>query len=630
MSLQRPIEKFAAEIAALVHSDQKQDAALRVADFCRIKLKLDPEDNPAKYLPVLQNWLHWLLNNGGTVEAAQLLWTPNQFNPNPQYTRDVWKLYDDAALGLVMGGASCSKSFGLGLRLYMEYLRDPEYTSVKVVGPSQDHLEANLFSDLVGLHSSASLPTPGTVGELFIGMSRRNQLGSIKGLVIPVGQTKKAGRLQGGKRKRRPRVHPIFGALTRLYIFIDEIENVPGGIWSDVDNILSQVEEEGGQGFKIFGAYNPKDMASEVAKRAEPVFGWENLNADVHFRWESRRGWQVLRLDGERCENVVQNKEVYPGLQTRAGLEVIAKNGGGRDSAGYATMGRGMYPVQGVSTCVIPPGMFPKWRGEFIWFEDPAPVASCDLALKGGAAASYTLGKWGKASGMKLPPNVENPKGRIIMFKDKMGRVQPRYGLQADQQFALPKGDSVEMARRLIEINKKAGVKPKFFCCDRTGHGAGTTDIMIHEWGPELHGVNYSEAPSEGKLMAEDSKTCADEYDRLNSELWFATRCFGEYGYLLISPALEATELSQQLTNRLVKTAGIKSRVESKDDYTGRGFKSPDEADSLTLFVHAARKGSGVILSRLGESLDEDGDDGEWWDGHTQQRIDESNRTDWL
>lgn len=130
--------------------------------------------------------------------------------------------------------------------------------------------------------------------------------------------------------------------------------------------------------------------------------------------------------------------------------------------------------------------------------------------------------------------------------------------------------------------------------------------------------------------MAEDSKTCEEEYDRINSELWFATRCFGEYGYLLISPSLDASELSQQLTNRLVRTGGLKSRVETKDDYTGRGFKSPDEADSLTLFVHAARKGSGVILSRLGESIEEDGDGGEWWDGHTQQRIDESNRTDCL
>src|SRR5438477_286885 len=82
-------------------------------------------------------------------------------------------------------------------------LSDPENTAVKVLGPSEDHLEANLFSHLVDLHRCASLPMPGEVGELFIGMDRRNQTASIKGTVIPIGKVKKAGRLQGTKRKAR-------------------------------------------------------------------------------------------------------------------------------------------------------------------------------------------------------------------------------------------------------------------------------------------------------------------------------------------------------------------------------------------------------------------------------------------
>lgn len=631
-ALDPSVARVAHKIAELVHADKKQEAALFVADVCKLKLKVASEDDPSKYLPVLQNWLHYLLNHGGTTEAAQLLWTPNQFSPEPQFTKDVWKLYDETAQGLVMGGGSCSKSFGLGLRLYLEYIRDPQFTAIKVIGPTQDHLEANLFSDLVGLHTTATLPMPGKVGELFIGESRRNQTGSIKGLVIPVGQTKKAGRLQGGKRKRRPFRHPIFGSLTRLFIFLDEIENIPGGVWSDIDNILSQVEEQGGQGFKIFGAYNPKDMASEVAKRAEPEFGWENTNPDVHFRWKSRRGWDVLRLDGEKSENVVQGRIVFPGLQTRSGLEAIAKNGGGRESAGYMTMGRGMYPAQGVATSVIPPGMFPRWRGTFIWVSEPEPVAGCDLALEGGNASCYTLGKWGRASGMRLPPDLENPKGRTVMFKDSYGRSRPRFGLQADQQFAIPRGESVSTARRLIEVNKKAGVRPRFFSCDRTGHGAGIADIIRNEWSPEIHDVNYSSGPTEDKLMIEDSKKCNEEYDRLNSELWFAIRAYGEYGYMLINPELDASEMSQQLTSRLVRTSGAKSRVESKKDYMSRGFKSPDQADSMTLFVHATRRGSGVILSRLGDSVSSiEGGEEDWYEGPgTTQRIDPSNRTETL
>lgn len=622
------VAKFAAEVAALVHSDRKVDAAKHVIDFFKLSTKLD-SDNPKQYVPVLAEWLHHLLNNDEPAAAAQLLWTPNRFSPEPQCTRDVWSLYDSTSMGLIMGAGSVSKSFGLGVRLMLAWLQDPEYTTVRVVGPSQKHLESNLFSHLCALHTDASLPMPGEVGELFIGENRRDQLGSVAGVVIPLGRIRKSGRLQGMKRKPRAHPHPVFGPLSRLLVFVDEAEQIPAGIWQDVDNLLSQVTEESVGGFKIFFAWNPQDQSNEVAKRACPVFGWENLQPETHFRWKSQRGWDVLRLDAERCENVIAGRTIFPGLQTRAGLAAIAKNAGGTNSPGYLTMARALYPTQGVTATIVPPGMWPKWRGEFIWYNEPVPVAACDLALEGGAAAVYTLGRWGKASGMKLPPNLDFPRGQVIMFKDAHGQVMPRYGLAIDSQHALPKGDTVEIKNRLLELNRKAGVKPEWFAMDRTGNGAGAADLIRHEWGTQIHDVNFSQGATEAKLMLEDSQTCAETYDRLNSELWFALRAYGEHGYMLISPTVDIGELTQQVTQRQMQTSGKKPRVESKKDYMSRGFKSPDEADSLTLCVHAARMGSGVILSRSGESVGGDGDDG-WYDGESQQIIDCTNRQDHL
>lgn len=624
-------KKIAADVAALVHADKKREAAQYVAEISKIPLKLDGDD-PSKYIPVLINWLHWLLNNEAPFEAAELLWTPNLFDSRPLFTQQVWELFDTASRGLILGGGSCSKSFALGARLFLEWIRDPDWTTVRVAGPSQDHLEANLFSALIRLHSNASLPMPGETGELFIGADRRNQLGSIKGIVVPLGKLKKSGRLQGTKRERRIKVHPTFGEQTRLFIACDEFENIPQGIWADIDNILSNTSADV-RNFKIFGAYNPRDQSHEVAKRAEPPFGWENFDIDQHYRWKSKRGWEVLRLDGEKCENVIEGRTIFPGLQTREGLQAIAENSGGRDSAGYFTMGRGAYPKQGVVTAIIPVGMFTKSRGEFLWTSDPTPVTSCDLALEGGAAASFSVGAWGMASGMKLPPNVEFPNGRTVMFRNATGQVVPRYGLQLNSQLPLPKGDSVAMAKSNITLNKKLGVKPLWFSCDRTGVGGGTADIMKHEWGGELHDVNYSDGPSETKLMQEDSRTCKEEYDRMQGELWYALRAFLEYGYLLINPTMDATELQEQVTTRLVKHSGLKSKVESKKDFMDRGHKSPDEADSLTLLVHAARKGSGVILSRLGEAADAfDLDADGWYDAHYRggARISADNRQDYL
>lgn len=628
--------KLASDVSGLVHRDKKFDAAKLLDDSLGLGIKLQ-DDNPEKVLPVLQHWLHFLLNNGAMEEAAGLLWKPAQFNPNPKSVKEIWSLFDSATLGLIMGGASMGKSFTMGVRLFLEFIRDPQWTSIKVVGPSEDHLETNLFSALVGLHKGASLPMPGKVGELFIGLDRRNQQTSaIKGVIIPVGQVKKSGRLQGVKRKPRPEPHPVFGSLSRLMVFVDEIEVVPSGLFSDLDNIVSNAQEEGSGGFKLFGAFNPKDVTNEVAVRAEPEMGWESFDVEKDYRWKSKRGWDVLRLDGEKCENVIQNKVVYPGLQTRVGLEIIARNAGGKQSGGYFSQGRGSYPPRGVELQVIPSGMLPKMRGEFIWFETPKPVSSCDLALEGGDAAPYTLGKWGLATGIKFPPSIEHPLGNKVMFKDRMGNVIQRWGLQAEQQFTVPKGDTIAMKNALIELNRKAGVRGEFFCVDRTGVGAGCADLIRHEWSTSIHDVNYSEAASKDKIMAEDTKTCNEEYERINSELWFVLRAWGEFQYFLIVPGFDMTKLGPQLTNRKFRTSGGKTRVESKKDYMSRSSngESPNEADGLTLLVHAARKGSGVTLSmRLDETSDiPGGEDGKDWNpqypGGVRLTVD--NRTDYL
>ena len=45
-------------------------------------------------------------------------------------------------------------------------------------------------------------------------------------------------------------------------------------------------------------------------------------------------------------------------------------------------------------------------------------------------------------------------------------------------------------------------------------------------------------------------------------------------------------------------------RVESKEEDMARGFKSPDEADSLTLMVHAVRRACGEVFSFSGAPID--------------------------
>jgi len=100
--------QLAAAIAEHVHEKRYRKAAQMVSDYCGLNKKI-ASDNQKDWLPPLQIYLHWLLGNNGMTEAAQLLWTPNQFNPHPQSTKDVWKLFDEARTGLIMGAGSMSK-----------------------------------------------------------------------------------------------------------------------------------------------------------------------------------------------------------------------------------------------------------------------------------------------------------------------------------------------------------------------------------------------------------------------------------------------------------------------------------------------------------------------------------------
>lgn len=621
-----PHKKMVNRVIPLVHMGRKYEAACEFGELCGVKIP----DKPDAWNTALLSLYHWLLNNGGMEEAAHLLWTPKLFDPRPQCTKDVWKLFDTSNLGLLMGAASMSKSYTMGVRLFLEWTRDPEYTTVQVLGPSADHLERNLFSHIVRLHQNASLPLPGEVGELFLGLDRRNRASSISGVIVPIGQHRKAGRLQGGKRFQRPDVHPIFGGMSRLFIFLDEIENIPEGIWHDIDNILSQVEE-GKASAKIFGAYNPTDPAAKVSEKAEPPFGWNELDADKHYRWKSVRGWDVLRLDAHTCENVVTGKTIYPGLQTRSGLETIAKNAGGTDSPGYMSMGRAVYPKAGATLNVFQPVTIAKTRGEFIWYDDPEPIGGLDLALQGKANAVFTYGLFGRVVGKKVPPSVEYPNGQKIMFQSKYGETEPRYGLQIMAQFPLPKGDTDQMYQEVIRTCTKLRIRPEHLAVDRTGNGAGVHDLLRSRWNLACIGVNYSEGATEQRIMAEDLLTPKEEYQRIDTELWMAAQKWAEFGYVLINPALETlSKLHDQLQGRLYRVSGKKTRVESKTDYKGRGKESPDEADSFTLAIHAVRISYSVVLSMNNdpEYLPDMGDDDEWYLGGA--RIDLTNRNDSL
>jgi hypothetical protein len=542
----------------------------------------------------LRQVLRYFLEADKYEEAAELLWGSAVFSCQPRCTQMVWRNFRAEPFVLLQGAASMSKSYGGGAYLLLDWLRDPEYTTIKLVGPSEQHLEDNLFSHIIKMHQDSAIPLPGHVGKLFIGLDPRQRRSAISGIVIPIG--KKSGRLQGSKRfPRKGNVHPVFGRMSRLKIFIDEFENVPPGVIKDIENVMANYNgtEDAGTLF-IGAAYNPTNIGGPAGVRAEPLNGWGSFNMETDEEWKSKRGWKVVRLDAAKCENVMQRKTIFHGLQTYEGYQAIIRGSGGTESAGYFTFCRACFPMSGNAVSVIPQLMLDRSVATVTWRETPRIVVGIDIALEGGDTAKLAWGKAGVATGVTRQPTIQFPQGETVVFQGPQGRPGEKYLVQLCALMPLPKGDTWVMAQEVVRVCRLLNVDPDWVTMDRTGNGAGVHDIVKTLWSSAVRGVNYYQAASDKKIVAEDKTTAHESVNRMVSELWVALRKWMDYGRFFILPEVSLDKLGPQLVGRQISLGKVDA-VESKKDFTDRNNPSPDEADATTLMLHSARMASGEI-----------------------------------
>ena len=573
------------DVAALLRTDDQFKAGQLVATYSGKTARTESEATT-----FLRALLQSLLDADRYEEAAMLCWGEDMFSSKPRCTQMVWRNMRESSFLLIQGGSSMSKSYAAGVWILLDWVRDPEFTTVKVVGPSENHLEDNLFSHLVSLHKGSAIPLPGIVGKLFIGMDTRSRKSSIIGVVIPQGKT--SGKLQGTKRTPRKVAHPKFGRLTRLRVFIDEFELVPPGVLKDIDNLRSNYDGKPG-GLLVAAAYNPVDIGGAAGTRAEPEGGWGSFDIDKDEEWVSKRKWKVVRLDPAKSENVLEQRVIFEGLHTYESHKSLIESSGGTESASYYTFGRGAFPISGTALSVIPQLTLDRSVGEFLWRETPAVAVGVDIALEGGDSAKLAHGVHGWAIGIKLAPSLLNPLGETKMF-GRPGKPLAKYCAQVNAIIPLPKAESVAMAQEIVRVCRVLGVSPDSVTLDRTGNGAGVHDIVKKIWSEAVRGVNFSEKATGGKILQEDQRTAEEGVAGMVSELWIALRKWMDYGRVGIVPSVSLDKLGPQMTGRHYRI-GKKDAVESKKEYCSRGNSSPDEADSTTLFLHSVRMVSGHV-----------------------------------
>lgn len=566
-----------------VHSLISREDESTLVDACNLFLGyLDTPERvktPQEAFTGLYGAFQGFLDSDRKTEAALLCWGSSLFNPEPRAVQMIWEDLEKHNKLLIIGPGGAGKSFTIIAWTLLDWVEDPWGTSTKLISTTAGHARANTFSTLSMLHKESALKLPGVVKDGFIGMATTDKRSSISVVAIPPGDDGK-GRLQGFHPIPRAKPHPKFGKKTRVRGVMDEGESIPPGIWQGVDNMLITMDNSGST--KVVGATNPRLRESSFGQRVEPAMGWESIDKETSERWKSKMGWNVLRLDGAKTENVLRHNdptfEPYPGMMTYEGYMSYMDRGAHHPETD--SMARGWYPEGGSTFHVTPRHYFTGAIGVYTWGQGAVtPVASLDPAFAdGGDNPVLTAGRYGKAIGF-------TPVG-----KDYISFSKPINALQLEQQFTIRKDNTLIMAQEVMNYLRVLQVRPEWFCMDKTGNGLGLHDALMMQFGTIL-GVQWGESSTDRKILDEDTMTAEERFYGVTAEMAFAFAIWLQYGYIKIAPMMDATKLIAQATGRTYYYGGkglihLQSKAAFKAD---TGGMSPDEYDSAIMLPHLIR-----------------------------------------
>lgn len=585
----------------LVHNELTSGNWIDAANLIAVGLGEQPVFTQRADAERLVRMLYEAMTDAGNYCGAATLCLPTvMYNAEPISVQRQAKAWHEHALLLSCGCSSASKTYSLVVFAYLDWLRDPAFTAVRLMSQTEGHLETNVWSHLLEIHERNVLKPLREVSvkptDLWMGLKDSPMSYGFRGIAFKQSQRTSSaffGMKPQPKRPANDPNHGVFGSMTNLRVVIDEAQHVPQGVWQGLNSITASIS---GRRVKVAAAFNPENLGQPVVQLAEPPGGWHPDQMETLYDWESRHGWWVCRIDAAKTENVMQRKEVYPGLMTYERYLGYLK-GGGDNSPAFSTFARGFPPLAEAANTVIPPEWVSSQKGEAIYQGRVEHVFACDLAYQGQDRAVLGIGRWGLASGWR------DADGKMHVFENRLspGQKQPRHVLTIDQMFPLAKAaDNVSVTQEIMGRAKLLGLTPEWGAVDCTGNGAATHGYMVKFWGNVL-GVNWAHASSDTKVLNEDIGTCNDRFEGISSEMWFSLKHWMDpvVNAVLFNPQIfvGTTDFYSQLTSRRFHhTRAGRLKVENKEEYRGRnGGRSPDEADVAVMMLHLVRMRGGVI-----------------------------------
>ncbi len=496
------------------------------------------------------------LSNSNYRLAASLAWP--WFHQN-EWTEKIWKAIEKHDRLCIMGHGSASKTFTASIWYLLDWIAYSNSTALILTSATMPSMNGRIWADFKTLWTKSRVDLSSIAQVVDSKHLIRKGIHDSKEAVhaVAADSTDSQSKIQG--------LH-----CSRNRLVIDEADNpYSNSIWKAITNLSSSGH------FKAIALANPSDKNSEFAFHCEPLDGWDSVNPEVDFEWDSKLGWHVLRLDGLQSPNIKLGYDKYPYLLTN---KVVAdtRDYKGTHSIEWWSFVRAFYSKDGLENNIFSPGILSKCSTPIIWYTTKVPIAACDPAFEGGDNCVLGLGFMGRMA--------ENPE-KVGIEINEFIRIKRK-----DMEKTL----GFDFADQIVTILKDRGVAPINFSIDTTGTQGPFADIIEEKLGKGIYRVNFGGGASDRKVTAEDTGPARERYRNLVTELWYVAREWCRLGLVYIKDPPRDLKIQLEARRYFLKGKDAKSgreviQAEPKTEMKARGLGSPDEGDMFCLFVHLAR-----------------------------------------
>lgn len=483
--------------------------------------------------------------------AWKMLWPNYEWNDWVEMMVHTWCNYKWIS---VIGHQRAGKTYCSAHIAWLDYCAGPEDTLTSLTTVTFEGLKLRMWSDVLRAAETSQAKVPfqirSSTNEMRVypiaASKEAGEKYQIHGMAV--NHTKDAeGRIRGGHAPRRR-------------IFLDEAQDIAASIYEAMINPMSAPDA------RCVLLSNPVERISKFGEWCEPESGWSSVT-DSDLFWKTKKGGMCLHFDGLQSPNVIQSKTVFTGLLTKDNVEEVKKIHG-EDSVQWWALIRGWFPPDGLVSRIFPSQVIEKMKPPIIFDFATEACATLDPAFEEDACAIH-FGAKGKLRDGRMAISATE----THHLKFKLGPLEEPKDYQVKSQ--------------VMALCAARGVKPKNFIMDRSGAGRGVFALLVKEWSPEIHGIDYGGRATERPLRSDESDKCCDIFKYFISELWFRARAAGEEGIVGGLSNLDPRTIEDLYSRRYEmkkETQGTVQVAEQKSEMKKRLGRSPDDGDAFVQF----------------------------------------------